>query len=67
LNFTIIEIYNNDYYEFINNFNIGNSLMFLDPPYYLENKSKLYGNNGDLHQDFNHDLLFDLLNTKKTG
>ena len=41
--------------------------MFLDPPYYLENKSKLYGNNGDLHQDFNHDLLFDLLNTKKTG
>jgi site-specific DNA-adenine methylase len=41
--------------------------MFLDPSYYLENKSKLYGNNGDLHQDFNHDLLFDLLNTKKTG
>lgn len=39
--------------------------MFLDPPYYLENKSKLYGNNGDLHQDFNHELLFDLLNTKK--
>jgi site-specific DNA-adenine methylase len=41
--------------------------MFLDPSYYLENKSKLYWNNGDLHQDFNHDLLFDLLNTKKTG
>jgi DNA adenine methylase len=65
LDFTNIEIYNNDFYEFINNFNISNSLMFLDPPYYLENKSKLYGNNGDLHQDFNHDLLFDLLNTKK--
>ena len=65
LDFTNIEIYNNDFYEFINNFNISSSLMFLDPPYYLENKSKLYGNNGDLHQDFNHELLFDLLNTKK--
>jgi DNA adenine methylase len=65
LDFTNIEIYNNDFYEFINNFNIISSLMFLDPPYYLENKSKLYGNNGDLHQDFNHELLFDLLNTKK--
>ena len=65
LDFTNIEIYNNDFYEFINNFNISNSLMFLDPPYYLENKSKLYGKNGDLHQDFNHELLFDLLNTKK--
>lgn len=30
--------------------------MFLDPLYYLENKSKLDGNNGDLHK-----LLFDLL------
>ena len=65
LDFTNIEIYNDDFYEFINNFNICSSLMFLDPPYYLENKSKLYGNNGDLHQDFNHELLFDLLNTKK--
>ena len=65
LDFTNIEIYNNDFYEFINNFNISNSLMFLDPPYYLENKSKLYGKNGDLHHDFNHELLFDLLNTKK--
>jgi DNA adenine methylase len=65
LDFTNIEIYNDDFYEFINNFNISNSLMFLDPPYYLENKSKLYGNNGDLHQDFNHELLCDLLNTKK--
>ena len=65
LDFTNIEIYNNDFYDFINNININNSLMFLDPPYYLEKKSKLYGNNGDLHQDFNHNLLFDLLNTKK--
>jgi DNA adenine methylase len=65
LDFTNIEIYNNDFYDFINNYNINNSLMFLDPPYYLENKSKLYGINGDLHKEFNHQLLFDLINMKK--
>ena len=39
--------------------------MFLDPPYYLEKKSKLYGNNGDMHEKFNHTQLFDILKTKK--
>lgn len=28
---------------------------FLDPPYYKATKSKLYGRNGILHTDFNHD------------
>ena len=68
LDFTNIEIHNNDFYEFINNYtdNKDNKiLMFLDPPYYLQNKSKLYGNNGDMHEGFNHQLLFELLNTKK--
>ena len=37
--------------------------MFLDPPYNLEKKSKLYGNNGDMHETFNHKLLFELLQT----
>ena len=32
---------------------------FLDPPYYLEGKSRLYGNNGDMHEDFNHKMLYD--------
>jgi DNA adenine methylase len=65
LDFTNIEIYNNDFYDFINNFTNNKTLMFLDPPYYLENKSKLYGNNGDMHEGFNHQKLFDLLNIKK--
>ena len=65
LDFTHIEIYNNDFYDFINNLTDNKILIFLDPPYYLENKSKLYGNNGDMHENFNHKLLFDLLNTKK--
>jgi DNA adenine methylase len=65
LDFTHIEIYNNDFYDFINNLTAIKTLIFLDPPYYLESKSKLYGNNGDMHEGFNHKLLFDLLNTKK--
>jgi DNA adenine methylase len=65
LDFTNIELYNNDFYDFINNFTQDKILLFLDPPYYLEKKSKLYGNNGDMHEEFNHQLLFDLLNTKK--
>ena len=65
LDFTHIDIYNHDFYDFINNFIHDKSFMFLDPPYYLEQKSKLYGNNGDMHEGFNHQLLFDLLNTKK--
>jgi DNA adenine methylase len=65
LDFTHIEIYNNDFYDFINNFTTSKTFIFLDPPYYLERKSKLYGNNGDMHEGFNHELLFDLLNVKK--
>ena len=38
--------------------------MFLDPPYYLENKSSLYGNNGDMHENFEHDDLYEILKTK---
>lgn len=64
IDFTNIEIYNNDFYDFINNLTKDNTLKFLDPPYYLESKSKLYGNNGDMHEGFNNILLFDLLNTK---
>ena len=68
LDFTNIAIHNNDFYEFINTFTqLDNSLLFLDPPYYLEKKSKLYGNNGDMHERFNHQVLFDLLNTKKNS
>lgn len=33
-------------------------LLFLDPPYYLERGSKLYGESGDMHEGFPHELLF---------
>jgi DNA adenine methylase len=61
LNLTNFTIFNNDYKDFLiqnkNNKNNKN-LIFLDPPYYLEKKSKLYGNNGDMHENFDHDELF---------
>lgn len=31
--------------------------LFLDPPYYAATKSKLYGRNGILHTEFDHELL----------
>jgi DNA adenine methylase len=69
LNLTGFTIYNCDFEEFINKStnknNDENSLLFLDPPYYLEKKSKLYGNNGDLHENFNHDKLFKIMNQLK--
>lgn len=46
LNLTNFSINNDDFEEFINNNIDDKSLMFLDPPYYLGNKSKLYGNKG---------------------
>ena len=39
--------------------------MFLDPPYYLEKGSKLYGTKGDLHETFEHDLLFEIIKDKQ--
>lgn len=59
------EFYNMDFYDFINKFDDINNIMFLDPPYYLENKSKLYGNNGDLHENFDHVKLYNILHNKK--
>ena len=38
--------------------------LYLDPPYYLEDKSKLYGKNGDMHLGFDHQLLCDLLKNR---
>jgi DNA adenine methylase len=65
LDFRNIDVYNFDFEYFINNFTNEKTLIFLDPPYYLEKQSKLYGNNGDMHENFNHHLLFDLIKTKK--
>ena len=39
--------------------------LYLDPPYFLEEKSKLYGKNGDMHEDFDHKLLHSLLTNRQ--
>lgn len=38
--------------------------LFLDPPYYLGESSKLYGNSGDMHYNFNHSLLHEILTNR---
>ena len=64
LNLSNFEIYNYDFEEFIDKYwDKDTSIMFLDPPYYLEN-SNLYGNNGDMHENFNHEKLYECLKTK---
>jgi DNA adenine methylase len=59
------DIYNLDFEDFINNNHSNDNLIFLDPPYYLEKCSKLYGNNGDMHDKFNHEKLYNCLSKTK--
>ena len=42
-----------------------NQFLYLDPPYFLEEKSKLYGKNGDMHEGFNHKSLHSLLTNRQ--
>ena len=65
LNLDSFSIYNLDFEDFIRTHHTDTSLMFLDPPYYLEKASKLYGNNGDMHEHFDHVKLHRVLSTKK--
>jgi len=58
LNLENINIYNLDFEDFINKFDNNLNIIFLDPPYYLKNKSNLYGNNGDMHESFDHNKLY---------
>ena len=60
-----VSISDNDFEEFIESVFKKNTLLFLDPPYYLEKKSKLYGNNGDMHENFDHQKLFNCVSGKK--
>jgi len=53
-------IHNYDFQDFLDIYDSDNNFIFLDPPYYLDN-NKLYGNNGDLHQNFDHIKLFNNL------
>jgi len=56
---------NSDFSDFLDILDDDNdSMLFLDPPYYLE-KSNLYGVNGDLHKNFDHIELYNKLINKK--
>lgn len=46
-----VQITNLDYSELLN-YNMADMFLFLDPPYDI--KDNLYGNNGDIHRNFNH-------------
>jgi len=60
------KITNKDCNEFINEYHETlNAFIFLDPPYYLEKGSKLYGTKGDMHETFDHAKLFESLSNKK--
>ena len=65
LNLEKVKISNTDFTEFIPDSIEQNELLFLDPPYYLEKASNLYGNNGDMHEAFDHNALFTQLSNKK--
>ncbi len=62
LNLTDIEFHNLDFETFLKG---KKGLIFLDPPYYLNENSKLYGKNGDMHENFDHEKLFRVLNKRK--
>ena len=66
LDLSHFEIYNQDFSEFIVQHwsDDSNTLGFLDPPYYLGKESKLYGKNGDLHEGFDHEKLFESVKHK---
>lgn len=65
LNLSKFNIYNLDFEKFINKHQDKQNLLFLDPPYYLEKASILYGNNGDMHETFDHKKLYNCLSTKQ--
>lgn len=59
------DVHNLDFEEFIFENQDAKNLMFLDPPYYLDKASTLYGKNGDMHETFDHDRLYQCLSTQK--
>ena len=49
-----VEILNAPFQETMSNTNPDKSFVFLDPPYYAQEGSGLYGRNGDTHHGFPH-------------
>ena len=64
LNLQKFSIYNEDFNDFIENNYSDKTFIFLDPPYYLEKGSKLYGKKGDMHETFDHEKLFKCMESK---
>ena len=53
------EISNQDFTDFLAQLEQSpRDLVFLDPPYYLQSGSNLYGKSGDMHEGFPHEVLF---------
>lgn len=65
LNLSAFSIFNLDFEPFIEQQVAADNLIYLDPPYYLEKGSRLYGNNGDLHEMFDHHKLYKCLSIRK--
>ena len=65
LDLSEFDIYNLDFEDFINMCDNEKAIKFLDPPYYLGKKSKLYGHNGDMHDTFDHEKLYKCLKKNK--
>lgn len=55
-----VELYHCDYEELIN-MKGRDVVIFLDPPYYSARNSRLYGKKGDLHTDFDHERLYNVV------
>jgi DNA adenine methylase len=60
------EIANQDFTNFLSQLEQSpRDLLFLDPPYYLDKGSKLYGKSGDMHEGFPHEVLFRIIENRQ--
>lgn len=60
------EIANQDFTDFLSQLEQSpRDLIFLDPPYYLESASNLYGKSGDMHEGFPHEVLFRIIENRQ--
>jgi len=60
------EIINQDFTDFLAQLEPSpRDLLFLDPPYYLDKRSKLYGKSGDMHEGFPHEVLFRIIENRQ--
>jgi len=58
LDLSDVDVHDEDFTTFLATHGKGRKgFVFVDPPYYLDKRSKLYGNRGDLHETFDHEGL----------